>query len=148
MLPMSLDISRQATRSSAKSDPPSNLMRASRLYFRSTAPRRADAPPIILTEPIEEPISRVAFQIFEHLDGRQRCVAVGKYKNNDIGRGIPANDTGAEDEKLSTSDPDRVRAALRPLIKLLARRAARDWLRKAANDNVATTTEEMPEGEG
>lgn len=32
---------------------------------------------------------------------------------------------------------DKVRAALIPLVKLLARQAARDWMVKVANDNSA-----------
>ncbi len=43
----------------------------------------------------------------------------------------PANDNpGGADIEM-----DKVRAALIPLVRLLARQAARDWLDKVANDN-------------
>lgn len=46
----------------------------------------------------------------------------------------PANDNSATEE-LKASDPALVRAKLVPLVKLLARQAAREWLKTAANDN-------------
>lgn len=46
----------------------------------------------------------------------------------------PANDNSAVEE-LVASDPKLVRAKLVPLVKLLARQAAREWLKAAANGN-------------
>lgn len=43
----------------------------------------------------------------------------------------PANDNPGE----ADIEMGKVRAALVPLVKLLARQAARDWLAKVANDN-------------
>ncbi|MEQ8395859.1 hypothetical protein [Thalassobaculum sp.] len=57
------------------------------------------------------------------------------------GRSVPANDVGAVNEPL---DPARVRALLTPLVRLLARQAARDWLDAVANDNEEPRTDRTP----
>jgi hypothetical protein len=46
----------------------------------------------------------------------------------------PTNDNHG-DRTLKIMTPEEVRAALHPLVQLLARRAAHEWLTKAANDN-------------
>jgi hypothetical protein len=45
----------------------------------------------------------------------------------------PANDNAGQ-ARIEMGD-DKVRAALVPLVRLLARQAARDWVSKIANDN-------------
>jgi hypothetical protein len=45
----------------------------------------------------------------------------------------PANDNAGQ-ARIEMGD-DKVRAALVPLVRLLARQAARDWVSKISNDN-------------
>jgi len=51
----------------------------------------------------------------------------------EMGLPLPANDTAAGGKS--------AQAALVPLVRLLARQAARDWLKQAANDNQAAGKE-------
>ncbi len=46
----------------------------------------------------------------------------------------PANDNRGEGAPQPFT-PEQIRAALRPLVHLLARQAAREWLGQIANDN-------------
>jgi len=61
-------------------------------------------------------------------------------KDGRIGREhilIPANDHRA-DTVPQTMTPEQVRTVLRPLVHLLARQAAQEWLAESANDNAPT----------
>lgn len=55
----------------------------------------------------------------------------------------PANDDGTESSV--TMDPDKIRASLVPLVKLLARQAAREWYEQMASDNPQAEDVEHPE---
>jgi hypothetical protein len=59
-------------------------------------------------------------------------------RDSRIGReqgSTPANDPQDNSAAAQAMTPEQVRMALRPLVHLLARQAAREWLDKIANDN-------------
>jgi hypothetical protein len=57
----------------------------------------------------------------------------------------PANDNTGNPGKAAS--PAKFRHALIPLVRLLARQAARDWLEKVANDNSLGMGREPPKQE-
>jgi len=65
--------------------------------------------------------------------GRTTAMARDDRIGRDQGR-TPANDYRG-DAAAQAMTPEQVRALLRPLVHLLARQVAREWLDKIANDN-------------
>jgi hypothetical protein len=57
----------------------------------------------------------------------------------------PANDNAAKHD--AAAIPDGLRAALIPLVRLLARQAAHDWMQRVANDNASGSECEQPKRE-
>ncbi len=82
------------------------------------------------------------------MDSRVRFLSGGGAMAKDERRGgkrtsKPANDNGlARDGSFG-----QFRTALIPLVRLLARQAARDWHEKATNDNQSETRKELPKEE-